>query len=523
MLRKAAKCVRSQTCRPPHPAFRAGGTAAGAYGSSQEVKDLLGGLFHYVAVEPPPEAEQQRILARLHPQLAPLLPHAMDTLALVRAAYGQAPHGWAASEGVAGALAASGIAAGGASSSAFGFSVGRHFSIRDVLKWCRRMGRVRASMPGACLPSWPTIAHRLARVLPWVSMRALAALLASLPTPTHLAPSPPAAARRAAAALAQAQQGGAVPRVCGGGAGGGAGGRVCGGRRLLLRAAGPRRGERPARGTCEMDQRAGQQATQLATARARAQRNRGPAMLCPHPPVQAGERLLAALAALWAVPSEAVQQYAALHKPAVQAGAADLAVGRATLPLVDAAAGRAALAAAAGGADKVGARPRWLRHGHATLAALAAPPLRRLCHSSVSLPGTWWQGVASLRMAAPRCRRAQLARPPLAPPPTCRAARALPPPATPCATWSAWLPPPPWASRCCWWERRAPARPRWCSRLPSRWGAGPACWAHLPGEGRVRLQARLRVGWRLPHHSARQHGLQLACHNLLAWPPCVPA
>ena len=71
---------------------------------------------------------------------------------------------------------------------------------------------------------------------------------------------------------------------------------------------------------------------------------------------QAGDQLLRALAALWAVPAEAVQQYAMLHKPALQAGAADLSVGRATLPLLDAAAGRQALAAAAGGADgKVGA------------------------------------------------------------------------------------------------------------------------------------------------------------------------
>jgi hypothetical protein len=72
--------------------------------------------------------------------------------------------------------------------------------------------------------------------------------------------------------------------------------------------------------------------------------------------VQAGDQLLCALAALWAVPAEAVQQYAALHKPALQAGAADLSVGRAMLPLLDAAAGRQALATAAGGVDgKVGA------------------------------------------------------------------------------------------------------------------------------------------------------------------------
>jgi hypothetical protein len=42
---------------------------------------------------------------------------------------------------VAAALAAAGIGSshGG---SAFGFGVGRHFSIRDVLKWCRRMASV---------------------------------------------------------------------------------------------------------------------------------------------------------------------------------------------------------------------------------------------------------------------------------------------------------------------------------------------------------------------------------------------
>lgn len=98
---------------PPLTQPLAGGTAAGAYGSSQAVKDLLGGLFHYVAVEPPPEHEQQRILARLHPALAPLLPHAMDTLALVRCAYGQLPRGRAGepalSEAAAAALAAGGL------------------------------------------------------------------------------------------------------------------------------------------------------------------------------------------------------------------------------------------------------------------------------------------------------------------------------------------------------------------------------------------------------------------------------
>lgn len=113
------------------------------------------------AVETPPEAEQQRILAHLHPALAPLLPHAMDTLTLVRAAYGQLPRSQVAqagephphmSEAVAAAVAAAGLATGGGG---WGFSVGRHFSIRDLLKWCRRMASVRLLCPAGegCL--WP--------------------------------------------------------------------------------------------------------------------------------------------------------------------------------------------------------------------------------------------------------------------------------------------------------------------------------------------------------------------------------
>ena len=120
---------------------RGGAGGAGAYGSSVPLRDLLGGLLHHVAVEPPPEAEQAAILGALHPGLAPLLPHAMHTLALVRAAYGQLPPGAPPGEAVAAALAAAGLPTSGGG--AWGFSVGRHFSIRDLLKWCRRMEKVR--------------------------------------------------------------------------------------------------------------------------------------------------------------------------------------------------------------------------------------------------------------------------------------------------------------------------------------------------------------------------------------------
>jgi hypothetical protein len=84
---------------------------------------------------------------------------------------------------------------------------------------------------------------------------------------------------------------------------------------------------------------------------------------------EAGERLLRALAALWALPPEAVQRYTSLHKPAVQAGGGDLSVGRATLPLLDAAAGRAALAAAAGAASRFAPTGHALRNMERVAAA----------------------------------------------------------------------------------------------------------------------------------------------------------
>lgn len=81
---------------------------------------------------------------------------------------------------------------------------------------------------------------------------------------------------------------------------------------------------------------------------------------------EAAEWLLAALAALWALPREAVHQYLALHKPAVQQSAVDLTFGRVSLPLVDSTAAAASTqrllaATAAGGA----AASRYTPTGHA--------------------------------------------------------------------------------------------------------------------------------------------------------------
>lgn len=114
--------------------------SAGAYGSSVAVKDLLGGLWSSVAIEPPSETEQRRILAELFPGLAPLVGVAMATLQLGRRAAGQRgglPEEWTEggwTEGVTAALAANGFRGTDAA-----LHVGRHFSMRDLIKWCRRM------------------------------------------------------------------------------------------------------------------------------------------------------------------------------------------------------------------------------------------------------------------------------------------------------------------------------------------------------------------------------------------------
>ncbi|GAB4814206.1 hypothetical protein N2152v2_001252 [Parachlorella kessleri] len=268
-----------------------GGTASGAYGSSQAVKDLLGGLFHYVLVEPPSGREQQAILGRRFPALAPLLPHAMATLALFQAAYGQrssAAHSSrhssrprpqqhedtdggddsdAAEEAVAAALEAGGVRPG-----ELGFAVGRHFSLRDLGKWCSRIHTVHSTL--------------LSRSLKASLEADYQASVAAVPL-----------AVREAAFLEAAD--------C-----------FCA---LLGRA-------------------------------------------------EVADRLLKALCTLWAVPSETLAQYTSLHKPAVELGAANIVIGRATLPLLDAgvAVGARQALQAAAAAPRGGSGPsRFAATGHA--------------------------------------------------------------------------------------------------------------------------------------------------------------
>lgn len=67
----------------------AGGGSAGAYGSSQGVKDVLGSLLSAVTLAAPTDQEQLAIMEALFPDLTHLLPCAMAVLHLVKRAAGQ--------------------------------------------------------------------------------------------------------------------------------------------------------------------------------------------------------------------------------------------------------------------------------------------------------------------------------------------------------------------------------------------------------------------------------------------------
>ncbi|CAL5218660.1 g365 [Coccomyxa viridis] len=134
-----------------HPGFQLiasvtsspGGGQAGAYGSAQGVRDLLGGLWSVVAVQAPTAEEQLAILGRAFPQLSALLPAGMAALSLVKAAAGQS---WDTTEApwdtsVRAAMTAAGLRTGDTA-----LHIGRHFSLRDAMKWAQRMQRVHGSL-----------------------------------------------------------------------------------------------------------------------------------------------------------------------------------------------------------------------------------------------------------------------------------------------------------------------------------------------------------------------------------------
>ena len=116
------------------------GAAASLHGGAQTVHDLLGGHLATVSIEPPPPAEQANILAALFPALGQLLPPALRMLSISQDTPPLQPHYFAGAANAAPAPSP--------------LRLGRHFSIRDVIKWCHRMqARHRTTVSGAALQS----------------------------------------------------------------------------------------------------------------------------------------------------------------------------------------------------------------------------------------------------------------------------------------------------------------------------------------------------------------------------------
>ncbi len=143
-----------------------GGGGGGAYASSSMVKELLGGLWAFVAIDAPSDAEQALILAAAYGVLAPLLPAAMATLRLVQLAAGhlqqqqqqqQQQRAWGADEAAAdawGRAAEAALQAAGLKRGELALQLARHFSLRDLFKWCNRMQVGVNSRPTTQQDAW---------------------------------------------------------------------------------------------------------------------------------------------------------------------------------------------------------------------------------------------------------------------------------------------------------------------------------------------------------------------------------
>ena len=144
---------------------RAGGSAAAASRT-----DPLAGLWARVAVEPPSGDEPAAVLVGIHPGLAPLAPRMLATLNAVQSACGSsgaaaAPGGDSGEASAGGAKVPETLKSGETSGTTPELSVsalaetetpntgsgqgrafaGRPFTLRDLLRWARRLERLRAS------------------------------------------------------------------------------------------------------------------------------------------------------------------------------------------------------------------------------------------------------------------------------------------------------------------------------------------------------------------------------------------
>lgn len=114
------------------------GAAAGAYASSRSAIELLGGLFHHVYVESPGTEDQLEILRGMHPTLESLLPLVLESIDVVRVGFRQTA--------LDAALPRAREAAERHGIHRLDVAAGRHFGLRDALKWCARMETVHASL-----------------------------------------------------------------------------------------------------------------------------------------------------------------------------------------------------------------------------------------------------------------------------------------------------------------------------------------------------------------------------------------
>ncbi len=102
----------------------------------------MGSLWAYVRLDAPDYDEELKLLSGVFPQLLPLLPFAVSLLVLVQQAAGHVkptPYdpscqsSWCSSQAIK-ALEAAGLKHGG-----LDLHLPRHFSIRDLFKFCHRM------------------------------------------------------------------------------------------------------------------------------------------------------------------------------------------------------------------------------------------------------------------------------------------------------------------------------------------------------------------------------------------------
>lgn len=148
---RSSQCACSLLC------FIAGSSMVGAYGDSQGVQSMLGGLWASITLEAPPLSEQFSILLGSFPTIHPdIVATGIAVLHLCQQAAGfrdlnpaSLSEGWC--RVVQDAMGAASLGFGELAS-----AFGRHFSLRDMFKLCRRLQvRFPDRLPHTTSHYWP--------------------------------------------------------------------------------------------------------------------------------------------------------------------------------------------------------------------------------------------------------------------------------------------------------------------------------------------------------------------------------